>query len=94
MTRTGARASALWQALNERQRAYLEVAYAVDRENEGYQRSAWSRGGRAAPAETWRWLPFAADWPLPLCLRLRGLVDGGNCATFDALERRKLITCC
>ncbi len=69
------------------------IASAGDRENEADQRSAWSRGGRAAPADTWRWLPFEADWPLRLRLRLRGLVDEGSGATFGALERRELITC-
>ncbi len=78
MARTGERTAAVWQGLNERQRAYLEVAYAVDREGEEYQRSAWSRGGRAAPPgagppsrPTGRCWPQAVRIPLPDALARR-----------------------
>lgn len=93
MSRTSERTLALWQGLTERQRHSLAVAYHVDQEHEAAERAAWSRGGRAAPVDAWRWLPCVPDWPLHTRLALRDLLDEGTGATFAALGRRRLVDC-
>lgn len=90
-----AKAGALWDGLNERQRAYLEAVYREDREEEAYQRSAWSRGGRAQAASAWRWIlygsPLVGATSLRTSLQGKGLVDEGTGSTFAALADRGLL---
>ncbi len=83
----------IWQALDERERISLAVAYAVDREQERAAREAWLASGQRLPADTWRWHPCAPDWPLHTRLARAGLLDAGTDATFAALERRELVIC-
>lgn len=45
---------AAWEALNDRQRAYLAPADALGREHEAAEDAAWSRGGCWRPAEARR----------------------------------------
>ena len=86
-------ATGVWRTLDERERACLVAAYAVDREQERAAREVWlARRWRPSP-DTWRWLPCAPDWPLHAHLERVGLLDAGTAATFAALERRRLLTC-
>jgi hypothetical protein len=36
----------LWADLNHRQQEYLQAIYDQDQENERYEKSQWTRGGR------------------------------------------------
>ncbi len=83
----------VWQTLDERERACLAAANAVDRERERASRETWLASGRRPPTDTWRWLPCAPDWPLHTRLERAGVLDAGTEATFAALERRRLLTC-
>ncbi|MGF1472948.1 MAG: hypothetical protein ACFB50_14565 [Rubrobacteraceae bacterium] len=84
-----------WLELNERQRAYLASVYKEDQREEAVQRSAWSRGTKAAPAEEWRWILYGThlvdETPLRSALEEKGLVDGGTGSTFAALASRDLL---
>jgi hypothetical protein len=84
-----------WLELNERQRIYLEAAYREDQKEEAWQRSAWSWGGRAAPADEWRWIlygsPLIDATPLRTALKTKDLVDAGTGSTFAALADRGLL---
>jgi hypothetical protein len=86
-----------WNDLNERQQQYLQAIYETDQEYERMERSRWSRGWRARPADEWRWLKYATvDGVLTDLKRRivgRNLVDAGTGSTFQALESRGLITC-
>ena len=83
----------VWRTLDERERACLAAAYAVDREQERASRETWLASGRRPPTDTWRWLPCAPDWPLHTRLERAGVLDAGTETTFAALERRRLLTC-
>ncbi len=65
----------VWQSLDERERACLAAVYVADREQERASRE------HCAPADTWRWLPCAPDWPLHTRLERAGLLDAGTDAT-------------
>ena len=93
MPRQRAAAAAVWRTLDERERACLAAAYAVDREQERAARETWLASRRCSPPDTWRWLPCAPDWPLHARLERAGVLDAGTDATFAALERRGLLTC-
>ena len=84
-----------WDSLNERQGAYLVAVYREDQREEAYQRSAFSRGGRAAPADQWRWILYGSsvvdESPLRMALETRDLVDGGTGSTFAALANKGLL---
>src|SRR5919202_1032824 len=88
-------ALAAWQALTDRQRAYLTCAYQVDQEREAAEGRAWARGGRRRPAAEWRWLRYGDEWggasALLRRVQERGLADTGAGATWAALDRRGLI---
>ncbi len=77
----------VWRTLDERERACLAAVYVADREQERASRE------HCAPADTWRWLPCAPDWPLHTRLERAGLLDAGTDATWTALERRGLVVC-
>jgi hypothetical protein len=87
----------MWAELNQRQQEYLKAIYEVDQEQEEYERGAWNRGGRPRPAREWRWMEYGTFYSIPSPLKmkifLRDLQDEGTGSTFDALERRGLITC-
>lgn len=82
-----------WQALNDRQRAYLLETYTLDQQAERRERGAWGRGARARPADVWRWIPYTGATELKRRLSTRGMVDPGTGATFEALEQRGLVQC-
>ncbi len=42
-----------WGDLNKRQQQYMQAIYDEDQENERYEKSQWSRGGRPRPATEW-----------------------------------------
>jgi hypothetical protein len=93
MAEVAGRALTAWRALNERQRAFLAAILAVDQVNEAYERGAWAAGRRRRPAAEWRWIAYnEAGSPLLDRLRAHGLVDAGTGATFEALDRRGLLT--
>jgi hypothetical protein len=93
MAEVAGRALTAWRALNERQQAYLAAILAVDQAYEAYERGAWAAGGRRRPAAEWRWIAYnEASSSLLDRLRARGLVDAGTGATFEALDRRGLLT--
>lgn len=82
-------------ALNERQRAYLLVAYAEDQ----YQAEA-NRGFGAPPARVWRWMEYGPDKQILLHkpdgvlrekLREQHLVDSGSGSTWRSLAERQLV---
>jgi hypothetical protein len=93
----------LWGGLNERQRAYLREAFALDQDTEAGIRLSRARGFyHDPPASEWRWLRYgyahALDDPSVLALRLRRAgvertdrVDQGTGSTWRALDRRGLI---
>lgn len=93
--RAAERALSQWKELNERRRAYLEAVYSEDQKEEAFQRSAWSRGERTAPADEGRWVLYGSrlidDPPLRIALNMKGLVDGGTGSTFAALAARGLL---
>ena len=84
-----------WSDLNERQQTYLLTIYQRDQAEEEAQRSAWSRGVRARPADEWRWMYYGetAYGPSPLkrALDSEGLVNQGTGATLEALRSRGLV---
>jgi len=90
-----AKARAAWEALNDRQWAYLEEAFRQDQKAEERARSAWSYGEQAGPASSWRWVLYGntlvGDAPLRLALVRRGLVDRGTGSTWAALADRGLL---
>lgn len=90
-----AKARRSWEALNDRQRAYLEEACRQDRKAEERARSSWSYGERAGPASSWRWILYGNtlvnDAPLRLALLRRGLVDKGTGSTWASLADRRLL---
>ena len=92
---TTADPAAIWQALNDRQRAYLECAYQVDQEREAAEGRAWARGGRRRPAADWRWLRYGHEWggasALLRRVQDRGLADAGAGSTWAALARHGLV---
>ena len=55
MPRQRAAAADVWRTLDERERACLAAAYAVDREQERAARETWLARGWRPPADTWRW---------------------------------------
>ncbi len=91
MPRQRAVGVSVWRTLDERERACLAAAYAIDREQERAAREVWLASGRRPPTDPWRWLPCAPDWPLHTRLERAGLLDAGTAATFAALERRGLV---
>lgn len=84
-----------WDELNERQQKCLRAIYDRDQGEEAYQRSAWTRGARAQPADEWRWLFYGEyDYgpsPLKRAMQSEGLVDQGTGSTFEALRARGLV---
>lgn len=89
-----------WEALNDRQRAYLREIFRLDQEQEEHERGSWSRGERRRPAAEWRLLdygllPYLPPVPTALyeAIERLGLRDAGTGSTFQALESRKLIRC-
>ena len=93
MPRQRAGGVGVWQTLDERERARLAAAYAVDREQERASRETRLARGRRLPTDPWRRLPYAPDWPLHTRLECAGVLDAGTAATFTALERRRRLTC-
>lgn len=86
-----------WEALNDRQRAYLEAAYREDQRAEAFERSAFSHGLSRRPANEWRWIPYGSplvESSLQTALKVRGLVDKGTGSTFVALRDRGLLLTC
>jgi hypothetical protein len=87
-----------WGDLNKRQQTYLRAIYDLDQEAEALEKSKWARGGRARPAEEWRWIFYGIfesgdDSPLRTRLKRAKLVDEGTGSTFQALETRGFILC-
>lgn len=86
-----------WEDLNERQQAYMKCIYETDQEQEEHERGTWNCGGRPRPASVWRWIEYGTFYgvpsPLKMKIFLRKIQDEGTGSTFDALERRGLITC-
>jgi len=74
----GRHATAVWRLLDERERAYLIAAYALEQE-------------QGPPTPPGHWLPAAADAPLHARLAARGLADAAIAAAFAALEHRRLL---
>ena len=90
--------------LNGRQRLCLQIAAALDRENERYYREEWHLQAppgvkpppESAPEGGWRWLQYdpahtQPDPPLRRRLREAGLDGRGIKRTFDALHTRGFI---
>jgi hypothetical protein len=86
--------------LNDRQRLCLQIAAALDAENERYYREEWGRqappGVKPPPGGDWRWLQYdpshsQLDPPLRRRLREAGLDGRGIKRTFDALFTRGYI---
>lgn len=82
-------------SLNERQRAYLVVAYAQDQKAE-----EWHSGPGSAPASDWRWLEYGPDGrvrkltydgPLRKTLDEMKLVGQGTGSTWHSLEQQGLL---
>lgn len=104
MTGTGkraaaaAKAAAVWEELNDRQRTYMRVLYTVEREVEQDAKGAFTRGEPSVPASVWRWLDYG---PVGQAFGNRGLLqerlaragvhDQGSGATLKALEENRLI---
>jgi hypothetical protein len=91
-------AAAVWEDLNERQRAYLREAFKLDQETEASIAERRARGFYDdVPAAVWRWLRYGyvhgIDDPPGLALRLMraGATDEGTGSTWQALARRGLI---
>jgi hypothetical protein len=90
-------AGGLPHGLNERQQIYLEVLYAIDRDNEEAQARRWHATRERQPAEQWRWITYGVDHPAasatPVQQQLgqRHMLDAGAGATLAALQRRGLI---
>jgi hypothetical protein len=89
-----------WEALNDRQRAYLLAIFRLDQQQEEHERGSWSHGERRRPAAEWRLLdygllPYLPPVPTALyeAIERLGLRDAGTGSTFQALESRKLIKC-
>lgn len=84
-----------WDDLNERQRTYLLTIYRHDQAEEEAQRSGWSRGIRARPADEWRWMYYGeydyGSSPLKRALLGTGMVDQGTGSTFESLRSRGLV---
>lgn len=86
-----------WQSLNKRQQDYLTAIYQADQEVEAAERSRWSFGERARPAEQWRWMPYATSFPsrLPMTVKKHlswtEQISEGTGATLEALRSRGLI---
>ena len=91
MPRQRAGGVGVWQTLDERERACLAAAYAVDREQERASRAVWLARGRRPPPAPGRWLPCAPDWPLHARLEAAGVLDATTEPPFAALERRGLV---
>lgn len=87
----------LAKVLNTRQQIYLEVLYAIDRDNEEAQKRRWHATRERQPAEQWRWITYGVDHPAaeatPVQQQLgqREVLDAGAGATLAALQRRGLI---
>jgi hypothetical protein len=86
--------------LNDRQRLCLQIAAALDAENERYYRKEWRLqappGVKPPPKNGWRWLQYdpshsQLDPPLRQRLREAGLDGRGIKRTFDALFTRGYI---
>lgn len=104
MTGTGkraaaaAKAAAVWEGLNDRQRTYMRVIYTVEQEVEQDAKGAFARGERSVPASQWRWLDYG---PVGQALGRRGLLqerlgyagvrDQGAGSTLKVLEQNGLI---
>jgi len=89
-----------WQALNDRQRAYLLAIFRLDQQQEEHERGSWNRGQRRRPAAEWRLLdygllPYLPPVPTALysAIEALGERDAGTGSTFQALESRRLIRC-
>ncbi|MFG1858933.1 hypothetical protein ACGFJT_44360 [Actinomadura geliboluensis] len=96
--RAAAKAAAVWNELNDRQRTYMRVIYRVEREVEQDAKTAWARGQRSAPASEWRWLDygpvgqsFGRRGLLQERLGYAGVLDQGAGATLKVLEEHGLI---
>ncbi len=89
-----------WQALNDRQRTYLEAFFQQDQEAEHEQARRRARGGQQVPAADWRKMILALYAPAEFVgytrlqerLRHVGLDDPGAGSSVAALERRGLVT--
>jgi len=85
------------QFINKDNYRELQFVYEVDQEQEKDERGVWSRGGTPRPASEWRWMEYGTFYgihtPLKMKIFLRQLQDEGTGSTFEALERRGLITC-
>ncbi|MEU9381531.1 hypothetical protein AB0D38_11285 [Streptomyces sp. NPDC048279] len=83
--------------MNERQRIYLEVLFAIDQDNESAQNRRWHATRERQPAEQWRWITYGVDHPaadataVQQQLGQRHVLDAGAGATLAALQRRGLI---
>ena len=86
-----------WAGLNKRQQEYLQAVYEVDQEQEAGEGRAWTRGRQSLPAREWRWVEYGTFYGIHTLLKmkifLRNLQDEETGSTFEALERRGLITC-
>lgn len=85
-----------WQALNERQQAYLQAIYELDQANEQYYKQSWhvSRQGYPPPSSEWRWILYGPVSPmskLEQALRAQRLIDPGTGSTFESLDQRGCI---
>lgn len=87
----------IWQALNDRQKAYLTAIYQTDQEKEiAEQKKGWQPGDRKTPASVWRWLlyhTYAKDDHSPLKRRIREakILEEGTQFTFNSLVKCNLI---
>ncbi|AGN82262.1 MULTISPECIES: hypothetical protein [Pseudomonas] len=90
------RISEIAESLNERQRAYLIVAYDEDQRAEEV-----NSGPGSAPASQWRWLEYGPDGrvrkmtydgPLRYALAEMKLVGHGAGSTWHSLENRGLLS--
>lgn len=87
-----AKARAVWDGLNDRQRAYLEVIYQDDQAQESWISKQAAQGHRTPPADVWRWRPYnAVDAPIHRQLARRRMVDPGAGSTLKALTDRGLL---
>jgi DNA invertase Pin-like site-specific DNA recombinase len=86
------KARAVWDGLNDRQRAYLEVIYQDDQVHESWISKQAAQGHRTPPADVWRWRPYnAADAQIHRQLVQRKMVDPGAGSTLKALADRGLL---
>lgn len=98
MTTAGARLA--WEALNDRQRAWLAIIYEADQEAERWAHGAWRRGERPQPAAVWRWIEYGVtggplssgpSGQLQFALHTKKVWDQGAGATLKVLTEAGLI---